>query len=68
MISILHDQGKSERPFNLTTTRREMPVNIIKRNIRRDPPIQPGEEIYYRARIIFSRAREMNRSRASSIL
>jgi len=68
MISILHEQGTMEQAFNLTPTRRDVPVNIIKRNIRREPPVQPGEEIYDRARIIFSRARKTGRSRASSIL
>ena len=69
MISILHDKSTSiERPFNLTRTRRDAPVKIIKRNIRREPPVQPGDEIYERARIIFSRAHRTGRSRASSIL
>ena len=69
MISILHNQGTPlERQLGVTQMGRENgPVNIIKRNVRRDPPVQPGEEIYDRARIIFSRARRMGRSRVSSI-
>ena len=69
MISILNDESTSmKRTFNLTATRRDAPVNIIKRNIRRDPPVQPGEEIYDRARMIFSRVQRTGRNRASSIL
>jgi hypothetical protein len=66
--NIFQDQGTPmERPLHLTEARREFP-NIIRRNVRRDPPLQqPGDEIYDRARVIFSRARRSGRSRASSI-
>jgi hypothetical protein len=57
-----------ENPLHLTGVRRETPVNIIRRNIRRDPSVQPGDEIYDRARVIFSRARRPGPSRASSII
>jgi len=67
--NIFQDQGTPmERLLHLTEARREFP-NIIRRNVRRDPSLhQPGDEIYDRARIIFSRARNAGRSRASSIL
>lgn len=58
----------AERPLDLTGTVREKPFRAIKRNIRQDPLLQPGDEIYDRARIIFSRARRMSGSRSSSIL
>ena len=65
--NIFHRQGNpAQNPLRLTGVAREMPVNTIKRNIRRDPMVQPGEEIYDRARIIFGRARQNGRSRASN--
>jgi hypothetical protein len=67
--NIFHKQGMpAENPLHLTGVPREMPVNTIKRNIRQDPRIQPGDEIYDRARIIFGRARRDSRSRVSSII
>lgn len=66
--NIFHKQGApAENPLHLTGFTREMPVNTIRRNIRRDPMVQPGDEIYDRARIIFGRARRNGKSRASNI-
>ena len=57
-----------ERPLHLGQISREMPTNIIRRNPRRDPSlIQPGDEIYDRARVIFSRARRSGMSRSANI-
>ena len=58
----------AERPLRLSGMATEMPPNMIRRNIRRDPQLRPGDEIYDRARIIFGRARRMGGSRSSSIL
>ena len=67
--NIFHKQGMpAVNPLHLTGVPREMPVNTIKRNIKRDPMIQPGDEIYDRARVIFGRARRNARSRFTSIL
>ena len=68
--SIFNDQGTPmERPLHLSGTVRDTPVNIIRRNPRRDPSlVQPGDEIYDRARVIFSRARRSGMSRSSAIL
>ena len=66
--NIFHRQGTPlENPLHLAGVRRDMPVNIIRRNIKRDPSVQPGDEIYDRARVIFSRARRTGASRASNI-
>jgi hypothetical protein len=70
MLNIFHDHGApTERPLHLTTTRaRQEPVNVITRRVRRDPSIhQPGDEIYDRARVIFSRARRPRMSGSASI-
>ena len=67
--NIIEDQNvPAERPLHLTERVRETPLRTIKRNIRQDPPFRPGDGIYDRARIIFSRARRMSGSRSSSIL
>ena len=67
--NIFHKQGSpAENPLHLTGVPREVPVNTIKRNTRRDPMVQPGDEIYDRARIIFGRARLNGRTRSSSIM
>ena len=58
----------AERPLHLTGTAHERLPRIIRRNVRQDPPLQPGDEIYDRARVIFSRARRTGASRSSSIL
>jgi hypothetical protein len=66
--NIFHNEGlPAERPLHLAAKKREKPANLITRNIRRDPPLEPGDEIYDRARIIFSRARRTAGVRASSI-
>jgi hypothetical protein len=68
--SIFNDQATPmERPLHLLEKSREMPTGIIRRNPRRDPSLtQPGDEIYDRARVIFSRARRPGISRSSSIV
>jgi hypothetical protein len=68
--NIFHRRGTpAENPLHLTAVPREMPVNMmIRRNVRRDPSVQPGDEIYDRARVIFSRARQKGRSRSASIM
>jgi hypothetical protein len=71
MLNIFHNQAMPvERPLHLTTgpTARQEPTNAIRRNVRRDPSIyQPGDEIYDRARVIFSRSRRSRMSSASNI-
>lgn len=58
-----------ERPLHLSAARRESPISIIRRNPRRDPSlVQPGDEIYDRARVIFSRARRTGMSRSSGVI
>ena len=58
-----------ERPLHLGELSRTTPTNIIRRNPRRDPSlVQPGDEIYDRARVIFSRARRPRMSRSASVL
>ena len=57
-----------ERPLHLTGAAPERPPNMIRRNVRQDPRLQPGDEIYDRARMIFGRARRMGGSRSSNIL
>jgi hypothetical protein len=68
--SIFNDQGTPmERPLHLSGASREMPTNVIRRNPRRDPSlVQPGDEIYDRARVIFSRAKRPRMARSSSII
>ena len=67
--NIIDDQSvPAERPLHLTGMPQEIPPKVIRRNVRQDPTLQPGDEIYDRARIIFSRARRAGGSRASSIL
>lgn len=67
--SIFHSDGKPlENPLHLTSVKREIPATIIKRKVRRDPRVQPGDEIYDRARMIFSRARQNGRSRVVDIV
>jgi len=68
LTNIFHNEGlPAERPLHLSVKKREKPTSQITRNIRRDPPLQPGDEIYDRARIIFSRARRTAGVRASSM-
>jgi len=70
MLNIFHNQGTPmERPLHLGSgSPRITPNNVIRRNVRQDPSIhQPGDEIYDRARMIFSRARRQRLSRSSSI-
>ncbi|HEY2867511.1 MAG TPA: hypothetical protein VGJ02_10500 [Pyrinomonadaceae bacterium] len=56
--NIFHNEdAPAERPLDLTGIKPEGPITIVRRRARREPPIQPGDEIYDRARIIFSRAR-----------
>jgi hypothetical protein len=68
--NIFHKQGTpAENPLRLTRDTLDMPINVmIRRNVRRDPTVQPGDEIYDRARVIFSRARQKGRSRSASIM
>lgn len=67
--SIFHSDGKPlENPLHFTSENREIPVTIIKRKVRRDPRVQPGDEIYDRARMIFSRARQNGKSRVVDIV
>jgi hypothetical protein len=67
--NIFHKQGiPAENPLHLTGFPRKTPVNTIKRNIRQDPMVQPGDEIYDRARIIFGRARQNGRRRPAGIM
>gem|GEM_PF-6837215 len=67
--SIFHDHSlPAERPLDLSGMERQSPVTIIRRRVRRDPGLPPGDEIYDRARVIFSRARRTAGSRASGDL
>jgi hypothetical protein len=67
--SLFHnDSTPMENPLHLTSVKREVPPTVISRKVRRDPRIQPGDEIYDRARIIFSRARRNANSRVTSIV
>ena len=66
--NIFHEQGTpAERPLDLTSTNRQIGPTIVRRRIRRDPALPPGDEIYDRARIIFSRARRSSGSRATNM-
>lgn len=68
LSNIFHNDGlPAERPLSLTAKKRQRPLSQITRNIRRDPSLEPGDEIYDRARIIFSRARRTAGVRASSM-
>jgi hypothetical protein len=69
MLNIFHNNGTpTERPLSLNNGRTE-PTNVIRRNVRRDPSlVQPGDEIYDRARVIFSRARRQRMTSATNII
>lgn len=66
--SIFHEGAMPAEQPAMTGTALNVAPAAIKRNVRNELTVKPGEAIYDRARVIFSRARRGGRSRAASII